>query len=92
MHKMPMTIGRAFAQLQNEFQNFVGETNKVSGAGKTVIAIIDLMKLSVFGLGQAFEGLTNIIGAAFVAILKTIETQVNQVLNIVNFVIENQTQ
>lgn len=86
--QMPMTIGRAFAQLQNEFQNFVGETNKVSGAGKTVIAIIDLMKLSVFGLGQAFEGLTNIIGAAFVAILKTIETQVNQVLNIVNFVIE----
>jgi tape measure domain-containing protein len=86
--QMPMTVGRAFAQLQNEFQNFVGETNKVSGASKTIIAVIDLMKLSVFGLGQAFEGLTNIIAAAFVGILKTIETQVNQILNMVNFVIE----
>lgn len=86
--KMPMTIGRAFAQLYNEMQVFVGQTSEASGATSGFIGLIDLLKLSIFGLGAGFDALVTAAGTAGLDVLKSIENMANGVINTVNWTID----
>jgi tape measure domain-containing protein len=86
-NNMPITIGRAFAALQSDIELFTAQTASGSGAVSAMIGVIDTLRLSVYGLGAAFNGIVSIIGTAMNLILKTIETSVQNVIDLVNFAI-----
>lgn len=86
-NNMPITIGRAFAALQSDIELFTAQTASGSGAVSAMIGVIDTLRLSVYGLGAAFNGIVSIIGTAMNLILKTIETSVQNVIDLINFAI-----
>lgn len=86
--KMPMTIGRAFSQLTNEFVIFIGEFDRLANVSTIVIGLIDGVRIAVAGLGVAFKSLVSIIGTAANLVLKSIESLANGTIDILNKVIE----
>lgn len=81
---MPMTIGRSFAALRNEFEAFIGQTSDASGAATAAIAIVDGLRLAVFGLGKGFEATALWIGTASASVIESIEMLINRVINRIN--------
>lgn len=58
---IPLTIGRAFTQLQNILERYIGEVDKATGASRTIVSVIS-------GLANNLETIAPILaGIGFVA-------------------------
>lgn len=85
--KMPMTVGRALSMLRNELTLFVGQTSQASGAGMAMVGTVDLLRVAVYGLGAAFNGVVTVVATAGALIVKSIEDMVNRSLDVINAMI-----